>query len=282
MPTRDLARLLKWRHRLSWNVLTQVVMQAKLDARAIAAEQAATDDAKKVRLSKTAFHGMLTMLRNWIARLEPAAADKTVWSDYTRTHTYASDEERQKQDAVAAICRRLKPRMVYDLGCNTGAYAALALAAGAEMVIGFEADHGALEQAFLRARNDKLAFLPLFQDLANPSPAQGWRQAERKGLGERAGADFVMALAVEHHLAIGRNIPLPAVVAEIVSQGRGGVIEFVEKNDSTVQRMLKLREDIFPDCTLTAFRDALASVARIESEQRVSEEGRTLFHFSRA
>jgi hypothetical protein len=49
---------------------------------------------------------------------------------------------------------------VWDLGCNTREYSELALSSGAAHVIGFEADHGALDQAFARAADkDVLVWL---------------------------------------------------------------------------------------------------------------------------
>ena len=75
-------------------------------------------------------------------------------------------------------------------------------------MVGFDFDQHALERAFIRAQTDNLNFLPLFLDAANPSPDQGWNELERKGLQARAGADALIALAFEHHLAIARNIPL--------------------------------------------------------------------------
>ena len=41
------------------------------------------------------------------------------------------------------------------------------------------------------------------------------RQAERSGFLERAKANAVLALAFEHHLAIGKNVPLSQVVSWI-------------------------------------------------------------------
>ena len=52
----------------------------------------------------------------------------------------------------------------------------------ARSVIGFEPDAGALNAAYLRAKEKSLALLPLKIDVANPSPASGWRQMERLGL----------------------------------------------------------------------------------------------------
>ncbi|NIO41949.1 MAG: class I SAM-dependent methyltransferase, partial [Burkholderiales bacterium] len=95
---------------------------------------------------------------------------------------------------------------------NTGDYSAVALRHGAERAIGFDFDHGALDVAFERARRESLNFLPLHLDAVNPSPEQGWLQAERQGLSRRAKGDAVLALALIHHLAISRNVPLEGVL----------------------------------------------------------------------
>src|SRR3546814_4574784 len=98
--------------------------------------------------------------------------------------------------------------MLWDLGCNSGDFAKAALTGGAERVIGFDVDQGALEIAFERARTEGLALLPLVVDLTNPSPNQGWAERERRGIMGRATADAIIALAVVHTLALGRNVPL--------------------------------------------------------------------------
>ena len=149
-------------------------------------------------------------------------------------------------------------------------------------MIGFDFDHGALEQAFARARAKDLEFLPLFLDAANPSPNQGWRHLERQSFEARANADGLVALAFLHHLAIGRNIPLPQLLEWLVGLAPSGVIEFVQKTDTTVQRMLRLREDIFENYGEGEFASELSRHARIVRSQSISSEGRTLYQFSRA
>ncbi|MGH6917125.1 MAG: class I SAM-dependent methyltransferase, partial [Geminicoccaceae bacterium] len=139
----------------------------------------------------------------------------------------------------------------------------------------------ALDAAFVRAESEGLSFLPLFLDLANPTPSQGWGERERRGLTDRASADAVLALALVHHLAIGRNIPLEEVVAWFVGLAAHGVIEFVPKSDPMVQRLLRLREDIFDDYTEQAFIGHLQSQARVVRRVTVSKTDRKLFWFSR-
>ena len=158
----------------------------------------------------------------------------------------------------------------------------MALGAGASRVIGFDFDQGALERAYARAKAKKLNLLPLFQDGANPSPSQGWANEERKSTIGRGGADAVVALAVEHHLAIGRNVPLDGVVDSLVKMAPAGIIEFVQKDDQTVQQLLALREDIFPDYNQANFERALKGRARVVKSEKVSASGRTLYWFDRS
>jgi ribosomal protein L11 methylase PrmA len=277
----DVDRLLPLRRKLSWNVISHVVLQAKLHRAAIRKPQANIEKIRERQLSKTGFRGLLGQLRHWIAKLEPADTGPTVWGGYADSHSYGSEEEQAKRRFVAEFVERTRPRLLFDLGCNTGDYAALALEAGAGSVVGFDADQQALETAFARAAAGGLAFLPLYLDAANPSPDQGWQQTERAGFGRRAKADAVLALAFEHHLAIGRNVPLDQTVAWLTGLAPRGVIEFVPKADPTVNRMLALREDIFSDYDEAAFTQCLTGAARIVRSEIVSAHGRRLFWYDR-
>jgi ribosomal protein L11 methylase PrmA len=253
-----------------------------LDRKAALQPESSIDKVRRGRLSKTAFCGLLMQLRGWIARLQPADTGPTTWSDYAKTHGYASDEEAAKRRFVGEFVQQARPGLMFDLGCNVGNYAVLALEAGAREVIGFDFDQRVLDVAFARATSQRLALLPLFLDAANPSPDQGWQQAERAGFAKRARADALLALAFEHHLAIGRNVPLAQLLPWLTGLAPSGVIEFVPKSDPTVQRMLALREDIFTDYDETTFRTCLAQSARIVRDEVVSQHGRRLFWYDRS
>jgi ribosomal protein L11 methylase PrmA len=225
---------------------------------------------------------LLEQLRRWIGRLEPVDTGKTAWGDYASTHTYSDAEMAVKQAFVSEFVARIQPRILIDMGCNTGDYSAVALDAGAEYVVGFDFDHGALECAFNRSVQKRCNFLPLWLDAANPSPDQGWHQAERIGLARRARADGLIALAFVHHLAIGRNVPLPQVIDWITSLAPLGVIEFVPKDDKMVKTMLALREDIFDQYCEERFIYCLSLRARIVRSEQVSKSGRKLFWYETA
>ena len=68
----------------------------------------------------------------------------------------------------------------------------------------------------------------------------------------------------------------------LVGHAPQGVVEFVQKTDPTVQRMLALREDIFDQYEEAAFESALAARARIVRSEVVSTAGRKLYWFDRS
>ena len=279
ITAQDLSRILPWTSKFSWNVLTHVVLQASFQKKSTS-----KDNAKRVKEKKLpliAFQQMLRGLRKWIAKLEPADTGKTVWADYTQDNSYASEEAQAKRQLVSEFAAATKPKMLWDIGCNTGDYSKAALETGAEYVVGFDFDQGALDTAFARAKTERLNFLPLFLDAANPPPSQGWGQAERMGLMQRADADGVLALAVVHHLAISKNIPLGDVVNWLVSMAPTGIIEFVQKPDPMVQTLLQLREDIFDDYNEQSFLSALEARAAIVKSVTVSAAERRLYWFRR-
>lgn len=282
ISTADLARLVPTSKKFSWNVLSHVILQAKLERGVINDPDKLIERAKsRSQLSKTAYYGLLSQMRKWISKLVPIDKGKTVWRDYAQTHTYTSKEAALKREFVKDFVAATRSKTVVDMGCNTGDYSVAALEAGAEYVIGFDFDQQTIDLAFSRAIDQKLPFLPLFLDAANPSPNQGWRQAEREGFAGRTRADSLVALAFEHHLALAKNIPIQQVIQWLVNIARHGIIEFVPKTDSTIQKMLSLREDIFCDYSLETFESHLKALSKIVQKKVVSESGRCLFWYER-
>ncbi len=284
IPTEAIRALLPVRRMLSWNVLTHIVLQSAIQSRVKSggdADSAKSHELRKVGLPKTALESMLRRLRRWIATLTPADKGKTTWQDYANNNSYADAEAAMKRGFVERFVTAGKPKTVWDLGCNTGAYSAAALSAGADYVVGFDFDQGALEHGFRNARENDLPMQMVYLDAANPASDQGWAEAERQGLHRRASADALLALAFVHHLAIAKNIPLDRVVGWLVGLAPTGVIEFVPKTDPMVQRLLQFRPDIFPDYHEENFLRCVGSLARIEQSDRVAENGRLLISYDR-
>jgi len=281
IPTDALAKMLPFKRRLSWKVLANVILPAHFQKGTTSDREIAFSKRER-RLPLKGLIGMLTQLRRWIEGLTPANISPTTWANYAATTTYDDHEASQKKEFVASFVAEAKPDLMIDLGCNTGDYSKVSLENGAKRVVGFDFDQQSLDQAYHRAKREKLNFLPLYLDAMNPSPSQGWLQIERAGFAERFRADAVLALAFEHHLAIARNAPLDQVANWLSSLAPKGVIEFVPKSDPTVVKMLALRDDIFPDYSLESFLVHLSKVARTVKCQQVSRAGRTMIWFEDA
>ena len=275
----ELNDVLPWYRKLSWNVFTNVTMQARLQGNTRGSDRD-LDKAVSRKLPQAALKAMLENMRHSVARLEPRSRRKTDWQDYANDNSYDTAESSAKEAFVGEFIAAVSPAMVWDVGCNTGEYSAVALKHGAINVVGFDFDHRAVERAYRDARDLRLNFLPLVIDAVNPSPAQGWAQAERGGLQERSAADAVLGLALIHHLAIGKNIPLRDAVTWLAGLAPSGVIEFVQKSDPMVQKLLRLRDDVFADYDQHAFESYLAQSARIVKSEVISDEGRTLYWYA--
>ncbi|MBI4265892.1 MAG: class I SAM-dependent methyltransferase [Acidobacteria bacterium] len=276
VPGDEVAHLLRWRHRLQWNVFTNVVLPARLQR--LAGRRAVERRVARARMPRAALREMLVSLRAWIARIEPRGLDRTTWAAYDAT---VPGEEAQAIAAfVDEFVRRVMPRTLWDLGCNAGRYGEVALAAGAGYVVGLDSDAGALDRAFARAQDRGLALLPLLVDLVNPSPSQGWRGVERESLAARGPADALLAIAVIHHLAIARNVPLEEIVELFTGLAPEGVVGFVPPADARAQALFRGREEIFRAYTLENFLARLQSRARIVRQQPLPGGHRVLVWYS--
>lgn len=278
--TEDLSRLLPWRQKISWNIFTHVVLQAKFQrASAGRRQDLNVGGLREVKLPKKNHMAMLMSLKSWIQKLEQRGDRKTTWQDYAKSNSYDLEESDRKYAFIREFAAAREPKVLWDFGCNIGNHCIAALDAGAKYAVGFDFDHGALNAAFNRAREEDLPFQAVYFDAANPSPSQGWASKERQGLKERGNADAIFALAFVHHLAISRNIPFDQLLDWIMDFAPSGVIEFVPKNDPMVKELLLFRPDIFPDYTEEFFLNHIGSRARIVKSEKVTSEGRLLVWF---
>jgi len=275
----DLRRMLPLRATFSPRVLTHVVLQAALGASHEDTTATMKEQMRRRPFPKSAHIRLLETFRKWIEGLKPDEKDRSFWADYGAFRTYTSGETLSKLTFVRDFADAVRPSLLWDIGCNTGEFAEAAIDGGASYVIGWDVDQDSLDSAFEASRIAARPFTPLYGDAANPAPAQGWGQEERGGWRQRGPADALLGLALMHHLAIGRNIPIRKIVDWLVGLAPTGIIEFVPKTDPQVERMLTLREDIFDDYCLDTVLDGLEANARIVRRETLHPSGRELIWY---
>jgi hypothetical protein len=272
----DLAsRLLPWRTRLDFGLLSHVHLHARSQVRH-ATDEDDGQAARGARLSRSRLEGLVRNLRSTVAKLDWNPAG-TEWADYAEHTSYGERAATDKDRLVGEFVREVPGHRVWDLGANTGRFSLIAADAG-KRVVALDIDPAAAERHFRAVREaGRTDILPLVADVANPSPALGWAGRERRSLLERADADGILALALVHHLAIGRNIPLPMLVDTFAELAPWAIVEFVPKDDPMVRRLLATRRDVFPDYGLDGFRAAAGARFDIVREQPIAESSRVMF-----
>jgi ribosomal protein L11 methylase PrmA len=264
--------LLPARTWLRFGLLTHV----HLHARAQASLGDATKAARRATLSRQSLVALVDSLRRTCHGLRhvPRRSD---WSDYEATCNYSTESRDQKAAVVQQFLDRTRPRLVLDLGANTGTFSRLATAGGA-VVAAIDGDAEAVEANFARARAERdERLLPLVMDLANPSPGLGWDGCERQSLAQRGPADAVLALALVHHLALGHNVPLSMIAAWLARLGHSAVIEFAPKDDPQAQRLLAVRDDVFDRYDRPNLEEALRRNFAIDEVVELKGSGRVLY-----
>ena len=276
IPTTQMRRLLSGRDLLRKGVLTHVVLHELFQRRSAEGAQAAGAVLKNagfdLGVTRTVVAELLRLVErlNWRPRPSP-------WSAYPEERPYSAEDLHHKADFVREAVRAAVPRLVWDLGCNDGAFSRVA-AAHADYVVAMDGDHAIVERLYrsLRAGGGS-NILPLVADVTDPSPAVGWRGKERRTLHDRGGPDVVLCLALVHHLAITANIPLDEILSWLRSLGGRVVIEFVERSDPMVQRLLANKAIEHAEYSRATFEALLARRFAVARRLPLPSGTRTLY-----
>jgi SAM-dependent methyltransferase len=169
----------------------------------------------------------------------------SMWAGYenTRGH-YQSIALDRKREVITRWLSNLAPAWVVDLGCNQGEFSFIAASIAASGVIAVDSDVPAIEHLRTRLTPD-IPIYTICAALDDLHSGRGWMGREYPGLLHRLGAqaDVTLALALIHHLAIGRSIPLNEV-AKLMAEStlRYLIVEYLDHQDPMVQELLRNRD----------------------------------------
>lgn len=270
------ARLLPGRTRL------RLGLGAHLHLHSRAQRQHATDEAtvRPTSLPTSRLRALVQSLRSTVESLRWHPIG-TEWADYADSTSYGDEATAAKTRLVGQMLGEAGGRVVWDLGANTGRYSAIASGLG-RRVVAFDADPAAAERHYASLRSDgRTDTTPLVMDLADPSPQLGWAGRERRSLAERADADVLLALALVHHLAIGRNVPLAMVLGWFAELAPQLIVEWVPRDDAMVRRLLAARRDRLDGYSEEAFQAALEERWSVVERAPITGSARVLYHLRR-
>jgi hypothetical protein len=269
------------RDRFRRGVLTNVHLHARLEQRYAAVEgRTAKAEVRRAGFNSELILANVRRLRKLVTRLRWQEGT-SAWTDYRAASEHLDADAEDKAAFVAAAAGRRRRRLVWDLGANDGAYARIA-AKSADYVLAMDVDHPTVERLYRALRDDgERGILPLVVDVCDPSPALGWRGRERGTLGDRGKPDLTLCLALVHHMAITRNVPLREIVDWLASLGGTVVVEFPLRSDPMVQRLLAGKRDgAHADYDRAWFERCLHDAFEVEREQKSPSGQRVLYEAS--
>lgn len=272
----ELSGLLSFRDLFRKGVLLHVVMQAKLQARHQSTNQNMQKTMKQAGFRKELIEHNVSALMRLVTSLY-WDIKRSTWSNYVQEHNYSDHDLQGKKDFVEMVVSRSKYGLVWDIGCNTGVFS-LIVARHVGYVIAMDSDPLAIDRLFeVLERENNTRILPLIANIADPSPAIGWRNRERKLLHQRGRPDLILALALIHHLVIAANIPMSECIDWLAEQSDELLIEFVDRGDTMVDKLLCNKQDIYSDYNRDSFENALSKHYNIIEKKTLSSGLRTLY-----
>ena len=169
------------------------------------------------------------------------------WSEYYDIDIETEEYLHDKQETVKTYLQSCNVQSVLDLGANTGKFSELACGYS-NRVIALEFDKKCVDQiekTIEETGNMKLH--TLLGDLSQTSPDFGLLGKEHPSIIKRAKSDLVLVLALVHHLALTRMIPLE-LITDLVYEfsNRYVLIEFIEKSDRKVNLLLQNNPRYYP------------------------------------
>jgi predicted nicotinamide N-methyase len=223
---------------------------------------------------------LLNMIQSTASSWKTCFTYKPVWVDYYDKDIASNEYLKDKKKTVEQWLAEAQPDTVIDLGANTGMFSLIA-ANHAKHVIALEYDDTCVDRIENDITQKKIGTLTaLVGDLTEVSPALGLLNQEYLSLISRARSEMAMGLALIHHLCIAKNLSMEHV-AEMMTQfsTKYAIVEFIPKEDSKVQFLLKDRADIFSGYNERHFVACFEKWFDVKGSHECSQSKRTLYFF---
>jgi hypothetical protein len=275
IPITTIKNLLPAKSRLSLYTYLHIHLHAQV------ANKKNNNESARPAFSKQKLLNLINSLESLIKKLK-LPNQESVWSEYYEEAAKRNDYLKQKKNIVRQWIDQITTlNKAIDLGANEGEFSQLLADKGIDIVAA-DFDPWCINNLYLKIKSSAMENIqPLILDLSNPSPAIGLNNNERSSFLDRCDADLVLALALIHHLVIGKNIPFEQTAQLFKQAGANLIIEFVPKQDEKNQFMLKTKKDIYTNYTEENFISAYKKYFTITDRQKINGTERVLFLMKR-
>lgn len=280
IPPIEAAKFFRGFSRFKRGVASHILLPARVEKR-IESRERDSVPAKDRKQQKVSRQFVLALVESVTRLVKSLSVDikHTDWSEYDKTHTYNDEEFQEKKSFVEEFVRAKKPSCVMDIGCNTGTFSKIA-AQYADLVIAADGDHDAIQKLFLHeskhSTHNNIA--PLVINLSNVSPNQGWSGNERSSFDSRVKPNGILVLALVHHIRISANIPMALFLDWLQSFDCDVVIEFVDRHDEMVIKLLQNKAEQYLDYSRDAFERDVKERFKLANSRELKGGKRIIYH----
>ena len=278
IPVALAASMLPTRSKLSPTLCTNIHLMAKMEAKH---KDEYTPKSRSIKLSKKSLRNLLRSLYEYIDKLE--LKEQTEWGDYYNKTNYQPASFNFKKQQIQNWIKGGGARKILDVGGNDGTFAR-ALLQDLDLAVVADIDHNAVASNYAQVKaNKEVNMLPLWFDVAQPSPAIGWANTERDSILSRLQAwspQSVLALAVIHHMTLSGNIPFEDSARFFADLSPVLIIEFPKRNDSWVDSLLQRKREFinhFDHYNQHEFEQAFKLYFNIAEKVEIPESERVLY-----
>jgi ribosomal protein L11 methylase PrmA len=278
IPPADCRAMLSFRDRFRRGTTSHVFLHARLDRRQADVTRDVKTEIRRAGFKTELIKANVRKLEKIVRGLEWRVKGST-WSGYGATTSYTEEGAEEKMRFVSEVVATRRWGQVWDLGCNDGRFSRIA-ASEAEQVVAVDLDEVVVEGLYRSLRAEGVPnVLPLTMSLSDPSPALGWRGAERPRFEDRGRPDLVLALALVHHVCISDNVPVADLVRWLAERGGALIVEFVERADPMAAGLLARKaQGSNPDYDAAHFERCLREHFTVERQVTVPPGTRTLYY----
>lgn len=190
------------------------------------------------RLNQESIKDFLIKVRKWIREEELRPLSRG-WESYRQSRVIEGREETSvKEDNLSNFLSSVPEGKVLDLGANLGLYSLMAESIG-HKVIATDYDDECVCKLYDKSKRDDLNIFTLNFDVVYPLPNYGIG-----GFGgsayDRLESDYVVALAIVHHIVGKYNMSIEGVIKMISRFSKEYLVfDFPNENDVTVSRLYK-------------------------------------------
>jgi hypothetical protein len=316
IPAGVTAGMLPWKSRFNGGAWMHVFLQSRInaDVARIGSDKphgagGVSQGAGGARhaFSKTKLIHLLRHLRHILEGLKLDGHSVSAWSNYYSETIPGGTYLGAKEKLFMEFTEGIDPGSVLDLGANDGHFSRLLskrMAAGMDpsadpgspvsaQIVAVDSDWQSINALYcaIRGRHTSASrpleqpardILPLCVDIADPTPAAGFRNKERINFTERVHSDMVIALALVHHLALGRNIPLPGIARYLAELTKNRlIIEFVPLTDEKARELIRNRAVWHTPYDAEAFERCLGEYFHIEARSVIPGTERILYRMKK-